>query len=111
MYVIASAAYGRVVILAENGICGLPIQPVNVYVGQHGDPVPWLAQSCRPAPARTVKAGYTAFSSSRRIVSPMTRVDTRAVLGWTMSLVRTPAASARRTALSTRSASSARSNE
>ncbi len=55
--------------------------------------------------------GYAAFSNSRRIVSPMTRVETRAVLGWTMSAVRTPAASARRTASSTRLASSARSNE
>jgi len=60
---------------------------------------------------RRVGSRYAAFSSSRRIVSPMTRVETRAVLGCRMSAVRTPAASARRTAASTRSASSARSNE
>jgi hypothetical protein len=60
---------------------------------------------------RTRMPAYAAFSSSRKTVSPMTRVETRPVLGCTMSLVRTPEASARRTAPSTRSAYSAMSKE
>ena len=62
-------------------------------------------------PARRCRLGYATFSSSRSTVSPITRVETRAVFGSAMSPVRTPAASARRTASSTRSASSAMSNE
>src|ERR1700731_5115267 len=60
--------------------------------------------------AITRDGGY-AFSSSRKTVSPITRVETRPVLGCMMSLVRTPEARARRTAPSTRSASSAMSKE
>ncbi len=48
----------------------------------------------RLVPGVGAATGYAAFSSSRSTVSPMTRVETRAVFGWTMSLVRTPAASA-----------------